>query len=46
MSKIPMKKGDILKIYTDDAVRENLGPAAHAFLFVNNDTIIHKSLDI
>lgn len=42
MSRIPIKKGDILKIYTDGAARGNPGPAAYAFLFVHNDTIIHQ----
>ena len=39
--RIPIKKGDIFKIYTDGAARGNPGPAAYAFLFVNNDAIIH-----
>ncbi len=42
MSKNPIKKGDILKIYTDGAARGNPGPAAFAFLFVHNDEIIHE----
>ncbi|MFW9820681.1 MAG: ribonuclease HI family protein [Candidatus Thorarchaeota archaeon] len=42
MSKNPLKKGDILKIYTDGAARGNPGPAAYAFLFVHNDAIIHQ----
>ena len=42
MSKNPIKKGDILKIYTDGAARGNPGPAAYAFMFVHNDAIIHK----
>ena len=42
MSKNPIKKGDILKIYTDGAARGNPGPAACAFLFVHNDEIIHE----
>ena len=41
MSRNPIKKGDILKIYTDGAARGNPGPAAYAFLFVHNDAIIH-----
>ena len=27
MSKIPIKRGDILKIYTDGATRDNSNPA-------------------
>ena len=42
MSKNPIKKGEILKIYTDGAARGNPGPAAWAFLFVHNDCIIHE----
>jgi len=42
MSRIPIKRGDILKIYTDGAARGNPGPAAYAFMFVHNDAIIHK----
>jgi len=42
MSKIPIKKGEFLKIYTDGAARGNPGPAAYAFIFVFNDDIIHK----
>ena len=42
MNKIIIKRGDILKIYTDGAARGNPGPAAYAFLFVHNDIIIHN----
>ncbi len=42
MSKTPIKRGEILKIYTDGAARGNPGPAAYAFMFVYNDDIIHK----
>jgi len=35
-------KGNILKIYTDGAARGNPGPAAYAFIFVDDDDIIHK----
>ena len=42
MSRIPIIKGDILKIYTDGAARGNPGPAAYAFIFVHNDIILHK----
>ena len=42
MSKITLKKGDILKIYTDGAARGNPGPAAYVFMFVHNDDIIHE----
>lgn len=40
MSKIPVKKGKVLKIYTDGAARGNPGPVAYAFLFVYNNDII------
>ncbi len=42
MSRNPIKRGEILKIYTDGAARGNPGPAAYAFIFVHNDNIIHK----
>ncbi len=42
MSRLPIKRGDILKIYTDGAARGNPGPAAYAFIFVHDDNIIHK----
>jgi ribonuclease HI len=42
MSKNSIKKGDILKVYTDGAARGNPGPAAIAFLFVHANDIIHK----
>ena len=42
MSNISIKKGEILKIYTDGAARGNPGPAAYAFIFVHNNEIIHK----
>ena len=41
----PVKKGDKLKIYVDGASRGNPGPAASAFLLVNNDTIIHDQCE-
>lgn len=44
MSKYLIKKGEILKIYTDGAARGNPGPAACAFLFVHNNTIIHHDV--
>ena len=44
MSKYLIKKGEILKIYTDGAARGNPGPAACAFLFVHNNTIIHHGV--
>lgn len=34
MSRNPVKKGDILEIYTDGASRDNPGHAAIAFIFV------------
>ncbi|MFX0058344.1 MAG: ribonuclease HI family protein [Candidatus Hodarchaeota archaeon] len=45
MSKITLKIGDTLKIYTDGAARGNPGPAAIAFLFVHNNRIIFKEVD-
>jgi len=42
MDKNPIKKGEILKIYTDGASRGNRGPAAWAFIFVKNEEIIHQ----
>ena len=42
MSRLPIKRGDILKIYTDGAARGNPGPAAYAFILVHDDNIIHK----
>ena len=42
MSKITLKKGELLKIYTDGAARGNPGPAAYAFIFVHYDDIIHE----
>ena len=42
MNQKPIKRGDILKIYTDGAARGNPGPAAYAFILVHDDAIIHK----
>ena len=42
MSRIPLKRGEILKIFTDGAARGNPGPAAYAYIFVYKDGIIHK----
>ncbi|MFW9877965.1 MAG: ribonuclease HI family protein [Candidatus Thorarchaeota archaeon] len=42
MSKKPIKREDILKIYTDGAARGNPGPAVYSFIFVHNDKIIHQ----
>jgi ribonuclease HI len=42
MNSNPIRRGEILKIYTDGAARGNPGPAAYAFLFVHNNIIIHK----
>ena len=42
MNQKPIKRGDILKIFTDGAARGNPGPAAYAFMFVHDDAIIHK----
>ncbi len=44
MSQYLIKKGEILKIYTDGAARGNPGPAACAFLFVDKNTIIHHGV--
>ena len=40
--KNPIKKEDILKIYTDGAARGNPGPGACAFVFVKGETIIYR----
>jgi len=44
--KIPeknvIKKGDVLKIYTDGASRGNPGPSAWAFIFVKGEEIIYS----
>jgi len=45
MNRSSVIKGDTLKIYVDGASRSNPGPAASAFLFVHNDTIIHDECD-
>jgi ribonuclease HI len=45
MSKMSVKKGEILKIYTDGAARGNPGPAAIAFIFLYESKIIHKGVD-
>lgn len=42
MSKNPIRKEDIFKIYADGAARGNPGPAASAFLFVHNGKIIKE----
>ena len=42
MSRVPIKRGDILKIYTDGAARGNPDPAAYAFIFVHDDAIVRK----
>ncbi len=42
MSRISIKKGEFLKIYTDGAARGNPGSAAFAFIFVHNDGIIYE----
>jgi len=42
VNRIQIKREDFLKIYTDGAARGNPGPAAYAFLFVHNDSIIHQ----
>ncbi|MHA1156875.1 MAG: ribonuclease HI family protein, partial [Candidatus Heimdallarchaeota archaeon] len=40
-----VKKGDVLKIYVDGASRGNPGPAASAFLFIHNDSVIHEEYE-
>ena len=42
MSRIHIIRGNTLNIFTDGAARGNPGPAAYAFLFFHNDTIIHQ----
>ncbi len=42
MSRTEIKRGDILKIYTDGAASGNLSLAAYAFMFIHDDAIIHK----
>ena len=38
----PIKRGDILKIYTDGASRRNPGPSACAFIFVKGNNEIYS----
>ncbi|MBP9019577.1 MAG: ribonuclease HI family protein [Bacteroidales bacterium] len=40
--KNPIKRDDILKIYTDGASRKNPGPSAYAFIFVKEEEKIHS----
>jgi ribonuclease HI len=42
MSEIPIHNHNPLEIYTDGAARGNPGPAAFAFLFVQQNKIIYK----
>jgi len=42
MNRNPIKKREVLKIYTDGAARGNPGPAACSFVFVHNNEIIHE----
>lgn len=42
MRKNPIKKEDVLQIYTDGAARGNPGPGACAFIFVKGETIIYR----
>jgi ribonuclease HI len=42
MSRNPVKKGDVLEIYTDGASRDNPGPAAYAFIFVKDGKVIYR----
>jgi ribonuclease HI len=41
--KNPIKKDDVLKIYTDGASRKNPGPSAYAFIFVRGEEIIYST---
>ena len=43
MNEIPIHKHNLLEIYTDGAARGNPGPAAFAFLFVQQNKIIFKN---
>ncbi len=43
MSRIQIKRGDILKIYTDGAARGNPGPAAYAFIAIQDGKVIHRA---
>jgi len=43
MKKYPIKRGDILDIYADGASRGNWGPAAWAFIYVNDNKIFYKN---
>ncbi len=45
MNGSPVKKRDILKIYVDGASRGNPGPAASAFLLVQNDIIVYDDCE-
>jgi ribonuclease HI len=42
MRKNPIKKEDVLKIYTDGAARDNPGPGACAFIFVKGEDVIYS----
>jgi len=42
MCKTPIKKGDILKIYTDGAAGSYPGPGACAFIFVKGEDVIYS----
>jgi ribonuclease HI len=41
--KNPIKKSDVLKIYTDGASRKNPGPSAYAFIFVRGEETIYST---
>ena len=45
MKKYPIKRGDTLDIYADGASRGNWGPAAWAFVYVNDNKIFYKNSD-
>ena len=45
MNDSPVKKGDTLKIYVDGAARGNPGPAASAFLLVQDENIIYDNCE-
>ncbi|MHA1805474.1 MAG: ribonuclease HI family protein [Promethearchaeota archaeon] len=42
MRKLPFKKQEIIKIFTDGAARGNPGPAAISYLVVQGDEVIHR----
>lgn len=45
MSRNPLKKGDVLEIYTDGAARGNPGPAAIAFIYAKEGKEFYREND-